>query len=146
MNRYRKGAPAPPWGTPLPGSRKGVRPAPVRTVYLRVRVYLEVKLQKERPRRFHTASQRSHGVFRKAPLTSREAMMRSTTCTSVTVSWKKMAPCGEHPGIAPQRLAGMWGSRWGRMRRRMMVQTMLTSVTPHTMGRQLSRLARSPFL
>ena len=25
-------------GTPLPGSRKGVRPAPVRTVYLRVRM------------------------------------------------------------------------------------------------------------
>ena len=29
-------ASARPWGTPLPGSRKGLRPAPVRTVYLRV--------------------------------------------------------------------------------------------------------------
>ena len=36
--RYRKGPSAPPWGTPLPGSRKGSRPAPVRTVYLRVRM------------------------------------------------------------------------------------------------------------
>ena len=36
--RYRKGPSAPPWGTPLPGSRKGVRPPPVRTVYLRVRM------------------------------------------------------------------------------------------------------------
>ena len=46
----------------------------------------------------------------------------------------------------PQRLAGMWGSRWGRMRRRRMVQTILTSVTAQTMGRQLSGFAQSPFL
>ena len=50
------------------------------------------------------------------------------------------------PGIAPQRLAGMWGSRWGRMRRRRMVQTILTSVTARTMGHQLSGSAQSPFL
>ena len=36
--RYRKGSSAPPWGTPLPGSRKGVRAAPVRTVYLQLRM------------------------------------------------------------------------------------------------------------
>ena len=42
--RYRKGPSAPPWGTPLPGSRKGVRLAPLRTGYLQVRMYLEVKL------------------------------------------------------------------------------------------------------
>ena len=34
----QKGPSAPPGGTPLPGSRKGVRPAPVRTVYLRMRM------------------------------------------------------------------------------------------------------------
>ena len=34
----QEGPSAPPWGTPLPGSRKGVRPAPVRTVYLRVQM------------------------------------------------------------------------------------------------------------
>ena len=37
-------------------------------------------------------------------------------------------------------------SRWGRMRRRRMVQTILTSVTAQTMGRQLSGFAQSPFL
>ena len=38
----------------------------------------------------------------------------------------------------------MWRSRSGRMRRRRMVQTISTSVTAQTMGRQLSGLARSP--
>ena len=85
-------------------------------------------------------------MFGKAPLTSREAMMRSTGSMSAMVSWRKMASCGERPGMAPQRLAGMWGSRWGRMRRRRMVQTILTSVTAQTMGRQLSGFAQSPFL
>ena len=36
-----------------------------------------------------------------------------------------MASCGDRPGMAPQRLAGMWGSRWGQMRRRRTVQTIL---------------------
>ena len=49
-------------------------------------------------------------------------------------------------GMAPQRLAGMPGSRWGRMRRRRMVQMILTSVTAQTMGRQLSGFAQSAFL
>ena len=61
------------------------------------------------------------------------------------VSWRKMASCGNRPGIAPQRLAGMLGSRWGRMRRRRMVQIILSSVTAQTVGRQLSGLAQSPF-
>ena len=85
-------------------------------------------------------------MFGKASSDSREAMMRSTGSMSAMVSWRKMAPCGDRPGMPPERLAGMWGSRWGRMRRRRTVQTILTSVTPHTMGRQLSGLARSPFL
>ena len=85
-------------------------------------------------------------MFRKAPLTSREAMMRSTGSMSAMVSWRKMASCGDRPRMAPQRLAGMWGSRWGRMGRRKMVKTIFTSVTAQTMGRQLSGLAESPFL
>ena len=54
----------------------------------------------------------------------------------------------------------MWGPAWdgppeagwyvgvqgGRMRRRRMVQTILTSVTAQTMGRHLSGFAQSPFL
>ena len=43
VRTYRKGPSPPLWGTPMTGSRKGVRPAPVRTVYLLVRMYLEVK-------------------------------------------------------------------------------------------------------
>ena len=61
-------------------------------------------------------------MFGKAPLTSREALMRSIGSMSAMVSWRKMAPCRDRPGMAAQRLAGMWGSRWGRMRRRRMVQ------------------------
>ena len=62
------------------------------------------------------------------------------------MSSRKMALSGDQPGKAPQRLAGVWGSRWGRMRRRRMVQTILTSVTAHTMGHQLSGLDQYPFL
>ena len=37
--------------------------------------------------------------------------MRSTGSMSAMVSWRKMASCGDRPGMAPQRLAGMLGSR-----------------------------------
>ena len=84
-------------------------------------------------------------MFGKAPLTSWEAMMRSNGYMSAMVSWRKMASSGDRPGMAPQRLAVMWGSRCGRMRRRRMVQTIFTSVTAQTMGRQLSGLTQSPF-
>ena len=57
---------------------------------------------------------------------------------SAMVSWRTMASCADRPGMAPQRLAGMWGCRWGRMRRRRTVQMILTSVTAQTMGHQLS--------
>ena len=58
----------------------------------------------------------------------------------------EMASCGDRPGMAPPRLAGMLGSRWRQMRRRRTVQTIWTSVTVQTMGRQLSGLAQSRFL
>ena len=63
--------------------------------------------------------------------------MRSTGSLSARVSWRKMALSLDEPGIAPQRLAGMWGSRWGQMPHRRRVQTILTSVTAQTMGHQL---------
>ena len=85
-------------------------------------------------------------MFGNAPPTSRKAMMRSTGSMSAVVSWRKMASCADLPGIAPQRLAGMWETRWWQIFRRMMVQTILTSITAHTMGRQLSGSAQSPFL
>ena len=74
-------------------------------------------------------------MFGKAHLTLREAMIRSTGSMSAMVSWRKMASCGDRPRMAPKRLAALWGSSWGRMRRRRMVQTILTSVTAQTMGR-----------
>ena len=40
-------------------------------------------------------------MFRKAPSTSREVMMRSTGSMSAMVSWRKMASCGVRPGMAP---------------------------------------------
>ena len=72
--------------------------------------------------------------------------MRSTGSMSAMVSWRKMALCGDRPWMGPQRLVGMWGSGWGRMRRRRTVQTILTSETAQTTGRQWSGLAQSPFL
>ena len=85
-------------------------------------------------------------MFWKAPLTSTEAMMRSTGFMSAAVSWRKMASCGDRPRKAHHSLAGMSGSGWGQMWRRRMVQTILTSVTAHTIGRQLSGSGQSPFL
>ena len=73
----------------------------MRIANLRVRMYLEVRLYKDRPGRFHTASRRSQGVLGKGPLAFREAMMRSTGSMSVTVSWRKMAWCRDLPGVAP---------------------------------------------
>ena len=73
-------------------------------------------------------------------------MMRSHGSMLATVSWRKMASCGDEPRVTTQRLAGMWRSRWGRTRRRRTVQRILTSVTAHTMGRQLSGLAQSSFM
>ena len=52
----------------------------------------------------------------------------------------------DRPEIAFLRLAGMRVSEWGQMPHRRMVRTILTSVTAHTLGCQLSRLAQSPFL
>ena len=42
------------------------------------------------PMCFHTASKTSQRVFGKAPLTSRETMMRSNGSMSAIVSWRKM--------------------------------------------------------
>ena len=85
-------------------------------------------------------------MFGKASLTSIEAMMRSTGSMSAIALWRKMASCRDRPGIALMRLAGTWGPRSGRMRCWRMVQTILTSVTAHTMEGQWFVLAQSPFL
>ena len=52
-------------------------------------------------------------MFGKAPVTSREAMMRSTWSMSAMVSWRKMASCGDRPGMAPQRSGGYVGVQVG---------------------------------
>ena len=48
-------------------------------------------------------------MFGKALLASREAMMRSTGSMSAMVSWRKMASCGDRPGMAPRGLLVCWG-------------------------------------
>ena len=52
-------------------------------------------------------------MFGKALLTSRETMISSIWSMWVTVSWRRMPSCADRPEIAPQRVAGMSGSRWG---------------------------------
>ena len=84
-------------------------------------------------------------MFGKAPLTSREAMMRSTGSMSAMVSWRKIASCEDLPWMAPQRLAGIWGSRWGRMRRGRTVQTILTSVMHRLWGASCPGWPSPPF-
>ena len=79
----------------------------------------------------------------------------STPNSSVQVDSSRACPTGlagpepsgtiNDPGQHFQ-LAGMWGSRSGQMRRRRTVQMISTSVTAQTIGRQLSGLAKSPFL
>ena len=58
--------------------------------------------------------QKKPELFSPDPLTLREALMRSRGSMSAMVCWRTMASFGDRPGIAPQRLAGMWGSRLGR--------------------------------
>ena len=66
--------------------------------------------------------------------------MRPNGSMSAMVSWRKMASCEDRPGMATQKLAGMWGSRWGWIRRRRMVQTILTSY-----GAPVVRVCPVPF-
>ena len=83
-------------------------------------------------------------MFGKATLMSKEVLIRSGGYMSATVSCSPS--CRDRPRIALQRLADMWGSRWGRRRRRRVVQTILSSVTAQTVGRHLSGMAHGPFL
>ena len=81
----------------------------------------------------------------KARSTWTQAMLRSTGSMSVTASWRKMASCGDLPRVASQRVARIWGSRWGRTRRKRIVQTIFTSVTAHAMGGPVVRVGPVPF-
>ena len=82
----------------------------------------------------------------KAPLTSRDVMMRLIGSMSTTASCINMASNGDLPGMAPHIVGGIARYTAGATRLRMSIHMSLASVVAHTMGLQLSGFARSPFL
>ena len=82
----------------------------------------------------------------KAPLTSREVMMRLIGSMSTTASCINMASSGDLPGMAPHMVGGPARYTAGATRLRMSIHMSLASVVAQTMGLQLSGFAQSPFL
>ena len=82
----------------------------------------------------------------KAPLTSRDVMMRLIGSMSTTASCINMASNGDLPGMAPHILGGIARYTAGATGLRMSIHMSLASVLVHTMGLQLSGFAHSPNL
>ena len=82
----------------------------------------------------------------KAPLTSRDVMMRLIGSMSTTVSCINMASSANLPGMAPHILGGTARYTAGATRLRMSIQMSLAFVVAHTMGLQLSGFIQLPFL
>ena len=82
----------------------------------------------------------------KAPLNSKDVMMRLIGSMSTTASCKDMASKGHLPGMAPQIVGGIARYTAGATCLRMSIHITLASVVAHTMGLQLSGFAHSPFL
>ena len=82
----------------------------------------------------------------KAPLSSRDVMMRLIGSMSTTASCINMASSGSLPGMARLVLGGTPQYTAGASRLRMSIQMSSASVVAHTMGLQLSGFAQSPFL
>ena len=95
---------------------------------------------------FQTARMRRCGVLGKAPLTTRDVMMRLIGSMPTTVSCINMAFSGDLLGMVPHILGGTARYTAGATRLRMSIQMSLASVVAHTMGLQLSGFAQSPFL
>ena len=82
----------------------------------------------------------------KAPLTSRDVMMRLIGSMSTTASCTNMASSGNLPGMAPQIMDGTARYTARANRLRMSIQMSLASAVAHTRGLQLSGFAQLPFL
>ena len=96
--------------------------------------------------RFQTARKRRCGVLGKAPLTSRDVMMRLIGSMSTTASCINMASSGDLPGMAPHIVGGTARYSARATCLRTSIQMSLASVVAHTMRLQLSGFAQLPFL
>ena len=96
--------------------------------------------------RSQAARRRRRGLLGKAPLKSRDVMMRLIGTMSTTWSCIHMASNGDLPGMAPLIVGGIARYTTGATRLRMRIHMRLASVVAHTMGLHLSGLAQSPFL
>ena len=83
---------------------------------------------------FQTARSRQCGVLGKAPLTSRDVMMRLIGSMSTTVSDINMACSGNLPGMAPHIVGDTARYTAGDTCFGMSIQMSLASVVAHTMG------------
>ena len=81
----------------------------------------------------------------KAPLVSRDVMMRLIGSMSTTASCINMASNGDLPGMGPHIVGGRAEYTAGATRFRMSIHMSLVSVVAHTMCLQLSGFAQSPF-
>ena len=95
---------------------------------------------------FQTACRRRCRVLGKAPLTSRDVMMRLIGSMSTTASRINMASNGNLPGMAPHIVGGIARYTAGATHLRMSIHMSLASVVAHTMGLRLSGFAQLPFL
>ena len=82
----------------------------------------------------------------KAPVTSRDAMMRLIGSTSTMASCINMASNGDLPGMATHIVGGIARYTAGATCLRMSIHMSLASVVVHTMGLRLSWFAQLPFL
>ena len=133
-------------GTPLAGWIHGVVPTSVFLAYMRVARYACRKPWKGSPMCSQTARRRRCGVLGKAPLTSRDVMMRLMGSMSTTASCINMASNGDLHGMAPHMVGGTARYTVGATCLRMSIHMSLASVVAHPMGLESSGFAQSPFL
>ena len=93
-----------------------------------------------------TARRRRCGVLGKAPLTSRDVMMRLIGSITTAASCINMASNGDLPGMAPDIVGGTARYTAGANRLRMSIHMSLAYVVAQPTGLQLSGFAQSPFL
>ena len=102
------------------------------TDYMRVARYACGKPWKGSPMCFQTAHKRRCGVLRKAPLTSRDVMMRLSGSMSTTASCINMASSGDLLGMAPQIVGGTARYTAGATCLRKSIQMNLASVVAYS--------------
>ena len=97
----------------LAGPHWRVVPSSAFIAYMRMARYACRKPWTGSPMCSQTARTRRCGVLRKAPLTSRDVMMRLIGSMSTTASCINMASNGDLPDMAPHIVGGMLGVMLG---------------------------------